>query len=97
MQALFDSGRIVDLILALMAFEALALAVLFARTRSGVRLRRLLPNLLAGAGLLLALRAALTAQPFPVTAAWLLLGLLGHLVDLALRWESPAPRAPRTR
>jgi hypothetical protein len=46
-----------------------------------------LPNLLAGAGLLLALRAALTHQPMTTVAVWLLVGLAGHLADLALRWE----------
>jgi hypothetical protein len=87
MQALFDGGRVVDLILGLMVLEALALTWFFAKTGSGVRPRRLLPNLLAGAGLLLALRAALTHQPMTTVAVWLLVGLAGHLADLALRWE----------
>ena len=89
MQALFDGGRIVDLILALMAFEALLLAWFFMRTRAGIPPRRLLPNLLAGAGLLLAVRAALTGQPATIISGWLLLGLAGHLLDLVLRWEAP--------
>lgn len=87
MQALFDGGRVVDLILGLMVLEALALAWFYGRTGSGIPPRRLLPNLLAGAGLLLALRAALTEQPVTIVAAWLLIGLVGHLADLALRWE----------
>lgn len=87
MQALFDGGRVVDLILGLMVLEALVLAWFYARTGSGIPPRRLLPNLLAGAGLLLALRAALTDQHVTIVAAWLLIGLVGHLADLALRWE----------
>ncbi|MGI9246715.1 MAG: hypothetical protein ACR2I8_08460 [Steroidobacteraceae bacterium] len=92
MQALIEGGRIVDLILLLMAGEAAVLAWLRARHRIGVGLRAMLPNLLAGAFLLLALRAALTAAGYPSVAAWLLLGLLAHLADLFVRSRSTSSR-----
>jgi hypothetical protein len=41
--------------------------------------------MLAGAGLLLALRAALTGAAWHMIAAWLLAGLAAHLFDLYLR------------
>ena len=58
--ALFDGGRVIDLILGLMAVEAIALAVLYYMTGRGIAPVRLWPNLFAGAFLMLALRASLT-------------------------------------
>jgi hypothetical protein len=84
---LFASGRIVDLILALMAAEAVVLAVHYRRTGRGVPLPDLAVNLAAGAGLLLALRAALTGAGWAWTAGWLTLALAAHLADLARRWR----------
>jgi hypothetical protein len=84
---LFASGRIVDLILALMAAEAVVLAVHYRRTGRGVALPDLAVNLAAGAGLLLALRAALTGAGWTWTAGWLALALAAHLADLARRWR----------
>ena len=84
---LFASGRIVDLILALMAAEAVVLAVHYRRTGRGVPLPDLAVNLAAGAGLLLALRAALTGAVWAWTAGWLTLALAAHLADLARRWR----------
>jgi hypothetical protein len=50
--ALFAGGRVIDLILALMAVEAVALAVFHYMTGRGIAPVRLLPNLLAGAFLM---------------------------------------------
>jgi len=88
MAGLFESGRIVDLILVLTALEALALAVHHRRTGRGVALADLAPNLLAGACLLLALRAALAEGWWGWTAFWLLGALVAHLVDLSRRWRA---------
>jgi hypothetical protein len=88
MDALFASGRVVDLILLLMAVEAALLALLHARGHLDVSLLRLAPNLLAGACLLMALRAALTHAGLAACSVWLLLGLGGHLLDLAGRWRA---------
>lgn len=86
MNALFDSGRVIDLILGLMVVEAIALALYHARTGRGIAPRRLYANLLAGACLMLALRASLTGAGVPHVASWLLLGLVAHLADLGTRW-----------
>jgi hypothetical protein len=84
---LFDTGRIVDLILLFVALEAVALIV-YARStaRSGIAPMGVLTNLAAGTCLLLALRCALVASPWGWTAAWLLAALFAHLADLGQRW-----------
>lgn len=83
--ALFADGRAVDAILVLVGVEAVALTVVHRRTGRGIAPADLWPNLLSGAGLLLALRAALVDAPWPWIAASLTLGLFGHLADLARR------------
>jgi len=91
MAELFATGRVVDLILALMVLEALVLVVLWARTARGVPPLSLIVNLAAGACLLLALRAALTDSGAVVTGGLLALALVVHLADLALRWQRGRP------
>lgn len=86
MDALFEGGRVIDLILGLMALEAIVLAALYYLRGRGIPPARLLPNLLAGAFLMLALRASLTHAGATAIGSWLALGLVGHLVDLSLRW-----------
>jgi hypothetical protein len=89
MSQLLASGGIVDLILALVAAEALLLAGWRRWTGRGLPLGALLGNLLAGACLLLAVRTALTDAPWPWTAAWLGAALAAHLWDLSQRWPRP--------
>ncbi len=86
MGALFASGRIVDLILLLVVVEALALAAWTRRSAGGPRFSGLLPNLLAGGFLLLAVRAALSGAAWPWIGAALFGGLLAHLWDLRARF-----------
>jgi hypothetical protein len=88
--ALFDSGRIVDLILVLVVLEALLLLGLRVRRGGGIMPRALLANLLAGACLLLALRSALTGADWVWPAMFLLLALPAHLADLYGRWNRAA-------
>lgn len=93
MAALFDSGRIVEWILALILIEAVLLCAFAAlgRRRKGWgsrlsgRLPGLLFNLAAGAFLLLALRAVLTGSDWMIAAAWLAMAGLAHVGDLVLR------------
>jgi hypothetical protein len=87
MAELFASGRIVDLILGLMALEAVVLLAYRSKTGKGVAPVDLLVNLASGVFLFLALRAALTGAPWTTVSLWLVPGLLSHLVDLARRWQ----------
>jgi hypothetical protein len=90
MEQLIASGRIVDLILLLVALEIVVLGYMRARRGSGLEWRAQLPNLLAGAALLLALRAAITGAAWPWIAAWLAAAGLAHLADLRTRWNRKA-------
>ncbi len=92
MTELFASARIVAAILALVAVEALALALWRRRAGAGPRAVEILPNLLAGACLLLALRAALLDAPWVWIAAPLAASLLAHLADLRHRGVFDATR-----
>ncbi|MFZ5558099.1 MAG: hypothetical protein ACOZDY_15495 [Pseudomonadota bacterium] len=87
MAELFAGGRIVDLILGLMVAEGLVLAIYRRRTGRGIALPDLAVNLLAGACLMLALRAALAGSGWVWAAAWLAAALLAHLADLGRRWR----------
>ncbi len=84
----FASGRVVDCILAFMIVEIAVLIGIRKTTGRGPRALNLIVSVLAGAALLLALRAALTGQPWTVVAAFLGLGLPAHLWDLARRWSA---------
>lgn len=86
MSALFASGNVADLILALTALEGLTLAAYYRGTGRGVAPGNLLGSLLAGALLLLALRCALVGAWWGWAAGCLLLSLVAHLADLRSRW-----------
>jgi hypothetical protein len=88
MTALFTSGRIVDLILAMVVLEALVLLTYGFVTGRGIPAVNLLTNLLAGAFLLMALRTALLDSHWSWTAAWLAASFFAHIADLAQRWRS---------
>ena len=87
MAELFASGRVLDLILFGMALEALGLAAHHRATGRGVPPARLLPNLLSGMCLLLAMRVGAGGAWW----GWVSLALLGalafHLLDLGRAWR----------
>ncbi|MGY6555752.1 MAG: hypothetical protein ACXIUM_14635 [Wenzhouxiangella sp.] len=85
MSQLFESGRIIDVILVVMLIEAAVIVGLGLRFRDRLPVRGLCVNLAAGAGLLLALRALLTGAGWLVAGFWLGCALIAHLSDLMLR------------
>lgn len=85
---LVTSGRIIDAILVLVVIEMLALSALHRRNARWPSLRSLMPNLLAGVALLLAVRGALADAGPAWLSACLSVALLMHLADLAVRRES---------
>lgn len=87
MSDFFADGSAVDMILVLMLLEGTILAVYHWRTGRGIAAGDLVGMLLAGAFLLLALRAALTGAPWSRVALWLVAALAAHLVDLVRRWR----------
>ena len=85
-EELVSSGRIVDLILGLVGVQFAALAAYRRMTGRGPAPADIVFSLLAGAGLLLALRAALTQAGWIAISAFLALALVAHLADLSRRW-----------
>jgi hypothetical protein len=85
--ALFASGRVVGLILALVVLEALLLIGYHRRSGRGIAPLDLLPNLLSGAFLLLALGAALDQARWEWIGLALLAALVAHAADLYRRWR----------
>ena len=85
-EELVASGRIVDVILGLVVVQFIALALYRRATGRGPAPADIAFSLLAGAGLLLALRAALTGADWTSIAAFLAAALVAHLADLARRW-----------
>ena len=85
MSGLFASGRIVDMILALTAAEAVGI-VLYRHSGRGPPLE-FLATLLSGIGLLLALRCALAGAWWGWIALCLLAALAAHLADMRRRWR----------
>lgn len=92
---LFASGRIIDVILALVALEGAALLLWHRRTGRGPAAIPLLCNLASGAALMLAVRAALTGAAWPAVATCLLLSLVAHASELVLRLRDPRKRRAR--
>lgn len=81
------TGRIVDIILALVLLEAAVLLLARARVARGPSPAAIIANLAAGAMLMLALRSSLVAAQWTQTALWLLAALAAHLADVILRWR----------
>jgi len=82
--------RVIDLILVAMVVEGIALSLFHRRTGRGVSGAALAWNLAAGAGLLLALRGALSGLQWHWVALALLMALGAHVGDLSRRWQSGA-------
>jgi hypothetical protein len=87
MAELFASGRLVDLILVISAIEAAYLVIHWRPTGCGVSPGDLLPNLCAGAFLLLALRLSLVGEGWKLCCGSLAAAGVAHLVDLKRRWR----------
>ena len=77
-------GSAIPAILGLMGLEWVILALLYARSRTGLGPMEVAANLLAGGGLLLAVRAGLIDQ-LVEAAFWLGLAGLSHGADLMMR------------
>ncbi len=77
---------IVDAILLFMVLEGLALVAYQHWTRRGIAPFSVLANLLAGGGILLALRAYLTGADPMVILACFGLSFIAHCADMRHRW-----------
>ncbi len=86
MTSWFYSGRIVDVILAGMAVEAIFLVLLHRRTGRGVRPGDALSNIGSGACLLIAMRLALAGAWWGFVGLSLAGALVGHVMVLRRNW-----------
>lgn len=84
----FDLGLVIDGIVALIAVEALLFVALRRFYGIGPALVTSLANAMAGATILLAMRAALAGASFAIIGAWLFAALLAHIADVVARWRS---------
>ena len=82
---LLAGGRIVDLILVVVAVEAVAVAILNRLGIIGLRLLDIAATLLSGAFLFVALKLALSGAAAEAIAVCLALALAAHIVDIARR------------
>ena len=88
MDALFQSGCIVNLIIGLMVIETAALIAYRRFTGRGIAAAALLANMAAGGCLLLALRAALAGANWTLVAIPVAVALPLHLLDMRSRWNT---------
>ncbi len=84
---MFHSGGIAGFIIAVTVVEYVMIAAWHRRSGGGVAPSDLLPNLLAGGFLVLALGLALVGAWWGWIALCLLGALLAHLADLRRRWR----------
>ncbi len=86
--AMFASGRIIDLILVVVAAEVAVLAA-WPRLRGAMTLWDVAGLVAPGVMLMLAVKSALVQDPHMKTAALLAAAFVFHLVDLARRRSRP--------
>lgn len=87
MTEFFSSARLVDLVLVVVSLEVLGISLYWHMKRRGIAPAHLLPNLLAGAALVLALRLALSDFSWPWYAACLAVAGVANVADLRQRWR----------
>ena len=90
LEQLILSGRIVEIMLTVMAIEIIVVEILRRRRGAGIGTLPLVINIGAGASLMLALRAALTEAGWLAIAAFLVASLVFHVLDVRIRWQPAA-------
>jgi len=88
MAGFLPDARFLDVIVALVALEAIALVGARILVGYGPSIAGTLANCSAGACLLLALRAAMIGAASPAVVSLLAASLVAHLADLAARWTA---------
>ena len=76
------------MILGIMALESVVMTAFFLRRKNHRAIAPFLAGLLAGAALVLALRAAILDQGWDIIARFLFLSLLAHGAELGLKSRS---------
>jgi len=89
------SGWLVDLIIGFTVLEIIGLWLFHRVTGRGLNASRLLPNLLAGLSLMLAVRAAMAQAAWPWIVIPMAASGLFHVADLRQRWPAAQSRPSR--
>jgi hypothetical protein len=84
-ETLFANGHAVDIVLAVMALEFVALVLRAGRDGRAATALTVFFALAPGACILMALRAALTGADWPMVALWLSVSFPIHIADLLRR------------
>ncbi|MEL6302514.1 MAG: hypothetical protein AAFV47_09870 [Pseudomonadota bacterium] len=92
MQAWIESGRIADVMLAVIAIEIIALIVYRLLSGKGLPVATVICNAGAGGSLMVALKLVWIDAAWHWVAAALLGSLVFHMIDLAQRWRAEAHR-----
>ena len=87
MSEFLSSAQAVDIVLAAVGLEVLGISLYWYVARRGISPASLLPNLLAGAALVLALRLALSDFSWPWYTACLAIAGIANVADLRQRWR----------
>ena len=87
LEMLITTGRIVDIMVAVIVIEVLAIVLIRKARGGGIATGPLLLNVGAGGSLMLALRASLSDAGWLWIAAFLVLSLVFHVADQWQRWE----------
>lgn len=87
MAELFANGHVIDLVLAVVVLETVALLLVWQHSRRGIAPADLLPNLCAGALLLLALRVTLGGGGWMPACGCLAGAGVAHVIDIGRRWR----------
>lgn len=88
-EAALANGRLIDLILVLVALEAVVLIGIYRFSGRGLPPAQVLAFLASGACLMVALKAALLQSGWMMVALALGGAGVAHVADLWLRWRSP--------
>ncbi|MEL6198849.1 MAG: hypothetical protein AAFR09_01450 [Pseudomonadota bacterium] len=90
LQELVESGRIVDIMLVVIALEVAALIAYRVVTGKGLSVPSILLNVGAGGSLMVALKLLYDGVGWQLVAAALVASLLFHTGDLVYRWRQTA-------
>ena len=86
MSEVVANGRLLDLVIGLTLLELAGLWLYHRLTGRGLSLTRLLPNLMAGLFLMLAVRAAMVQAHWIWIVLPLMASAVSHAADLRQRW-----------
>ena len=87
LEQIYQTPLVVDIAIAFITLETLALGLLHRLTGRGLALRDYGLTVLSGLSLMLALRCALTPGFWPGMALFLVTAGLAHGADLRVRWR----------